>query len=108
MTTVTERARGAREKNGAKHEFVEGVHGTRYQTRDVARSVAFYTTHLGFTLKLQQLPAFANVSLGDVQILLAARKHPDPGQCPADSSRNRADGTGSCCGLRTFPRSSTR
>jgi glyoxylase I family protein len=37
----------------------------------VARSVTFYTTHLGFTLGHQQLPAFANVSLGDVQILLS-------------------------------------
>jgi len=33
--------------------------------------MAFYTTHLGFTLKHQHLPAFANVSLGDVDILLS-------------------------------------
>ena len=39
--------------------------------KDVARSVAFYTQYLGFTLKHQQLPAFANVSLGDAQILLS-------------------------------------
>ena len=51
--------------------FVLGVHGVRYQVRDVARSVAFYTTHLGFTLKHQQLPAFASVSLGDVNLLLS-------------------------------------
>jgi glyoxylase I family protein len=37
----------------------------------VARSVAFYTTHLGFTLEHQQLPAFASVSLGDAQMLLS-------------------------------------
>jgi glyoxylase I family protein len=54
-----------------RHEFVQGVHGVRYQVKDVARSVAFYTSHLGFTLKHQQLPAFANVSLGDAQILLS-------------------------------------
>jgi glyoxylase I family protein len=46
-------------------------HGVRYQVKDVARSVAFYTTHLGFTLERQQLPAFANVSFGDAQILLS-------------------------------------
>jgi glyoxylase I family protein len=51
--------------------FVEGVHGVRYQVKDVARSVAFYTTHLGFTLEHQQLPAFASVSLGDAKILLS-------------------------------------
>ena len=53
------------------HPFVKSVHGIRYQVKDVARSVAFYTQHLGFTLKHQQLPAFANVALGDVQILLS-------------------------------------
>jgi glyoxylase I family protein len=70
------------EREGA-HAFVQGVHGIRYQVKDVARSVAFYTTHLGFTLKHQQLPAFANVSLGDAQILLsgpqASGSRPMPG-----------------------------
>jgi len=53
------------------HAFVQAVHGVRYQVKDVARSVEFYTTHLGFTLQHQQLPAFANVSLGDAHILLS-------------------------------------
>jgi glyoxylase I family protein len=50
---------------------VKGVHGVRYQVKDVARSVAFYTQHLGFKLERQQLPAFANVSLNDAQIFLS-------------------------------------
>ena len=41
--------------------FVKAVHGVRYQVKDVARAVAFYTQRLGFALKHQQLPAFANV-----------------------------------------------
>jgi glyoxylase I family protein len=53
------------------HTFVKGVHGVRYQVKDVARSVEFYTQHLGFTLERQQLPAFANVSLNDAQIFLS-------------------------------------
>ena len=53
------------------HAFVKSFHGIRYQVKDVARAVAFYTQHLGFTLKHQQLPAFANVSLGDAPILLS-------------------------------------
>jgi glyoxylase I family protein len=53
------------------HTFIKGVHGTRYQVKDVDRSVAFYTQHLGFTLEHSQLPAFASVSLGDSQILLS-------------------------------------
>jgi glyoxylase I family protein len=71
MATPTETARTAREKRGGRHAFVQGVHGVRYQVKDVARSVAFYTTHLGFTLEHQQLPAFASVSLGDAQVLLS-------------------------------------
>jgi glyoxylase I family protein len=51
--------------------FVKGFHGVRYQVSDVSRSVSFYTGHLGFKVEHQQLPAFANVSLGDDQILLS-------------------------------------
>jgi glyoxylase I family protein len=64
--------------------FIKGVHGIRYQVKDVARSVAFYTQHLGFKLEHQQLPAFANVSLGGAQILLSG-----PG---ASGSRPMPDG----------------
>ena len=58
-------------QEAAHHGFIKTVHGVRYQVKDVARSVAFYTQHLGFELKHQQLPAFANVSLHDTQILLS-------------------------------------
>jgi glyoxylase I family protein len=64
--------------------FVKGFHGVRYQVSDVARAVAFYTEHLGFKLETQKLPAFANVSLGPLQILLSG-----PG---ASGSRPLPDG----------------
>ncbi len=51
--------------------FIKSVHGVRYHVKDVARSVTFYTQHLGFTVEHLQLPAFASVSLGDSQILLS-------------------------------------
>ena len=51
--------------------LINAVHGVRYQVKDVARAAAFYTQRLGFTLKHQQLPAFANVSLGGVDVLLS-------------------------------------
>ena len=51
--------------------FIKSVHGIRYQVKDVARAVAFYTQHLGFTVEHQQLPAFASISLSHVQILLS-------------------------------------
>jgi len=83
MGTATEMAGKGRGDAGGKHPFVQGVHGVRYQVKDVARSVAFYTTHLGFTLEHQQPPAFASVSLGGVQILLsgpgASGSRPMPG-----------------------------
>ena len=66
------------------HTFIRSVHGVRYQVKDVARAVAFYAQHLGFTVKHQQLPAFANVSLGEAQILLSG-----PG---ASGSRPLPDG----------------
>jgi glyoxylase I family protein len=53
------------------HVYVEGVHGVRYQVADVARAVAFYTTHLGFAVQHQQLPAFASLALGDDHLLLS-------------------------------------
>src|SRR5947208_7256186 len=59
-------------------------HGVRYQVHDVSRSVAFYIQHLGFKLEHQQLPAFASVSLDDVQVLLSG-----PG---ASGSRPMPDG----------------
>jgi glyoxylase I family protein len=58
-------------RDAGRHVFVKSVHGVRYQVRDVARSVTFYTKHLGFTLEHQQLPAFASVALGDAKILLS-------------------------------------
>jgi glyoxylase I family protein len=68
---ATDTTKTAQESRDRIHAFVQGVHGIRYQVEDVARSVSFYTTHLGFALEHQQLPAFASVSLGNVQVLLS-------------------------------------
>ena len=64
-------AQTATSRQTQPHTSFTSVHGIRYQVKDVARAVAFYTQHLGFTLEHQQLPAFASVSLGDVQMLLS-------------------------------------
>jgi catechol 2,3-dioxygenase-like lactoylglutathione lyase family enzyme len=66
----------------------------RYIVDDVAAAIAFYTTHLGFTLIGDQGPAFADVQLGDLRLLLsgpqssAARSMPD-GRKPAAGGWNR-------------------
>lgn len=80
-TQRTERPETTRqEPDGVAAAF----HGVRYQVTDVARSVEFYTRHLGFTLGHQQLPAFAAVSLEDLTLLLTG-----PG---ASGSRPMPDG----------------
>src|SRR5215468_685583 len=48
-----------------------GLWGVRYQVKDVARSVAFYTEQLGFKLDHQNLPAFAQVSISGLKLILS-------------------------------------
>jgi len=53
--------------------------GVRYMIDDVADAIAFYTTHLGFTLQHDAAPAFAAVSRDGVRLLLSG---------PASSGRH--------------------
>lgn len=54
--------------------FIRGFHGVRYQTKDVARSLAFYTQQLGFKLDHQADGAFAQVSMGPLKLFLSGPK----------------------------------
>ena len=66
----------------------------RYMVDDVEAALAFYTTHLGFTLISKTLPAFADVARGDLRLLLsgpassAGRPMPD-GRRPVPGGWNR-------------------
>jgi len=66
----------------------------RYMVNHVDAAIDFYTTHLGFTLISKTLPAFADVSRGDLRLLLsgptssAGRAMPD-GRQPAPGGWNR-------------------
>ena len=77
MATTKQASEQASEstRGGSDHEevraFIAGFHGIRYQVTDVNRAVAFYTERLGFGLEQARPPAFASVSLDDVQILLS-------------------------------------
>ena len=85
-----------RESSAAAHEtaasvkdgqsFVLGLWGVRYQVKDVGRSAAFYTQQLGFKLDQKNPPAFAQVSIGNLKLILSG-----PG---ASGSRPMPDGHG--------------
>ncbi|MEO9362718.1 MAG: VOC family protein [Nitrososphaera sp.] len=64
--------------------LVLGLWGVRYQVKDVQRSIAFYTQTLGFNLDQQNLPAFGQVSIGNLKLILSG-----PG---ASGSRPMPDG----------------
>jgi catechol 2,3-dioxygenase-like lactoylglutathione lyase family enzyme len=66
----------------------------RYMVNDVEAALAFYTSHLGFTILSKTLPAFADVARGDLRLLLsgptssAGRPMPD-GRQPGPGGWNR-------------------
>ena len=51
--------------------FVLGLWGVRYQVKDVARAIEFYTQKLGFHLDQKTLPAFGQVSSGALKLILS-------------------------------------
>jgi catechol 2,3-dioxygenase-like lactoylglutathione lyase family enzyme len=66
----------------------------RYMVDDVEESIDFYTTHLGFTLRMSAAPAFADVVRDRLRLLLsgptssAGRPMPD-GARPSPGGWNR-------------------
>jgi glyoxylase I family protein len=62
---------GGRSPGKTRPGFVLGMRGVRYQVKDVSRSIAFYTEQLGFELDQQHLPAFAQVSVGALKLILS-------------------------------------
>jgi catechol 2,3-dioxygenase-like lactoylglutathione lyase family enzyme len=66
----------------------------RYMVDDVQSAIDFYTTHLRFTLNTAALPAFADVTRGNLRLLLAGpassagRPMPD-GRKPEPGGWNR-------------------
>ena len=52
-------------------DLVKDWWGVRYQVEDVPRSIEFYTQRLGFRLDAKHLPAFGQVSLGNLKLILS-------------------------------------
>ena len=81
---MSQTAQETSKKSGDSQTFVKGLWGVRYQVKDVKRSVEFYTQQLGLKLDMQNLPAFAQVSVGNLKLILSG-----PG---ASGSRRMPDG----------------
>lgn len=84
---MTSKPHGEKQRTGsprASRTFVVGVWGVRYQVKDVQRALTFYTQALGFALDMQNLPAFGQVSIGGLKLILSG-----PG---ASGSRPMPDG----------------
>ena len=82
VSSETSRASGSDVKEG--RSFVVGLWGVRYQVEDVSRSITFYKEQLGFKMDQQNLPAFGQVSVGNLKLILSG-----PG---ASGSRPMPDG----------------
>jgi catechol 2,3-dioxygenase-like lactoylglutathione lyase family enzyme len=72
----------------------DGTVNVRYMVDDVQAAIDFYTTHFGFTVNSAALPAFADVTRGNLRLLLAGprssagRPMPD-GRKPEPGGWNR-------------------
>ena len=81
---MSQTAKQSSEQNQqSSQSFVKGLWGVRYQVKDVSRSIDFYTKQLGMKLDMQNLPAFGQVSVGNLKLILSgpgasgSRKMPD-------------------------------
>ncbi len=74
----------------------DALANVRYMVDDVQTAVDFYTTHFGFTLRSSAAPAFADVTRGNLRLLLsgptssAGRPMPD-GRRPSPGGWNRIE-----------------
>jgi len=73
-----------------------GQVNVRYMVEDLDKAIEFYTKHLGFTLGTNASPAFADVTRGNLRLLLSARKssagRPMPdGSLPVPGGWNRIE-----------------
>ena len=84
MTSMENNEKRHSELADTKDGLIVGFWGVRYQVTDVQRAIAFYTKTLGFKLDMQNLPAFGQVSIGGLKLILSG-----PG---ASGSRSMPDG----------------
>src|SRR5258705_10809806 len=90
MNQLGQQTLAERDSSPKAQSFILDLWGVRYQVEDVSRSVDFYTKQLGFKLDHKSLPAFAQVSIGNLKLILSG-----PG---ASGSRPMPDGHSQAAG----------
>ena len=84
MTSIQKNEKQTAASPTRTQSSIVALWGVRYQIKDVQRAIAFYTQTLGFRLDMKNLPAFGQVSIGDLKLILSG-----PG---ASGSRPMPDG----------------
>jgi len=82
--TATQSSEKSSQAGSRRESVVKSFWGVRYQVKDVTRAVHFYTRYFGFKLDHEHLPAFGQISLGHLKLILSG-----PG---ASGSRPLPDG----------------
>jgi glyoxylase I family protein len=85
MTSIQNNEKPDSESPRTTQALIVGFWGVRYQAKDVQRAISFYTQTLGFNEDMQNLPAFGQVSIGGLKLILSG-----PG---ASGSRLMPDGS---------------
>jgi glyoxylase I family protein len=75
---------------GGEKKAVFRAGAVRYQVKEIDRSVAFYTRHLGFKVEQRSGPAFASVSNGNLTLWLSGPG--SSGSRPLPDGRPQAPG----------------
>lgn len=78
----------------------------RYMVDDVDAAIDFYTSRLGFELRQNASPAFAEVTAAGCDCCSRARRVRRAGPCPTDARLSQAAGTGSISSSTTSMRRS--
>ena len=93
MTSMRQNEKPPSESLHTAQGFIVGFWGVRYQVKDVQRAIAFYAETLGFNVDMQNLPAFGQVSIGGLKLILSGPGASGPDRCPMAVNKSPADGT---------------
>jgi glyoxylase I family protein len=92
VSSIQQNEKQTSESPNTTHAFLMGLWGVRYQVRDVERAIAFYTQTLDFNLDMRNLPAFGQVSIAGLKLILSGPRASGSRPMPDGRQRELADG----------------